>query len=61
MLTTPAANLYTEGLAGVGNGQDNSKGKKNQGKAKMKEDKRTKKDTKSSSNDSKSDVDSPAQ
>ena len=49
MLTTPAANLYTEGLAGVGKGQDNSKDKKNQGKAKMKEDKRTKKDTKSSS------------
>ena len=47
MLTTPAANFYTEGLAGVGRGQDNNK--------------RTKKDTKSSSSDSKSDVGSPAQ
>ena len=61
MLTTPASNLYTGGLAGVGRGQDNSEDKKNQGKAKKKEGKKTKKDTKSSISDSKSDGDSPAQ
>ena len=73
MLTTPASNLYMEGVGGAragAKGKDHgnlfnkvkktNKDKKKEDKLKKKEDKKTKKDTKSSNNGS-NNVGSPAQ